>query len=427
MGGGADPRSPHEGNAQVPNTNTQRAAPSPMRGPAAAVRRAVASVSPIVTMWRDGLTIIALESREPNRPPEYLTFEQAQAAQGLAVEEAAVQTVPTVDATTGPMPVLLLGGDTIIGGAQNRIINITILLKAAAKTAIPVSCLEMGRWNDGRHFESSRPVDHTLRSMVAEQVTRGARADRSGATQRFAADQGAIWAEIGERQARAAHRSATQAIHDVYRAEERSLEEWVRAFPMPAGTRGIAVGINDRLVGLDLFDSAETLERQWPRLVGSAASALLDRQRAIQAGAAPTPRHRHVDSGALGRMVERSTTALADATVAPLRRPRPRRPFQRPEARGHRARPRPPRRPCRALQAFVTVDRIGHHARRRGELPMERDPTPDPSVVARFDGEMVDIYRVLARRSITGRTTSSAWCATREASWRRASFLPITR
>src|SRR5688500_12531011 len=72
---------------------------SPSRGPAAAVRRAVASVSPIVTMWRDGLTIIALESREPNRMPEYLTFERAQAAQGLAVEEAAMQTVLTVDAT----------------------------------------------------------------------------------------------------------------------------------------------------------------------------------------------------------------------------------------------------------------------------------------------------------------------------------------
>ena len=139
---------------------------------------------------------------------------------------------------------------------------------------------------------------------------------RAGGIHRFAADQGAIWHEIGERQARAAHRSATHALHDVYEAEERSLEEWVRAFPMPAGARGIAVGIHDRLVGLDLFDSAETLERQWPRLVGSAASALLDRQRAIGAGVAPMPRHRHVDSGALGRMLERATTALADATVA---------------------------------------------------------------------------------------------------------------
>ena len=218
-----------------------------------------------------------------------------------------MQTVPTVDAATGPMPVLLLGGDTIVGGAQNRIINITILLKAASKTAIPVSCLEVGRWNDGRHFASARPVDHAMRSMVAEQVTLG---------RTFAADQGAIWEEIGKRQARAAHRSPTQAIHDVYRAEEQSLEEWVRAFPMPAGARGIAVGINDRLVGLDLFDSAETLERQWPRLVGSAASALLDRQRAIQVGVAPKPRRRHVDTGALGRVVERANTALANATVA---------------------------------------------------------------------------------------------------------------
>ncbi|MGH2385523.1 MAG: ARPP-1 family domain-containing protein [Candidatus Limnocylindria bacterium] len=129
----------------MPTTNARRADSSPSRGPAAAVRRAVASVSPIVTQWRDGLTIIALESREPSRRPDYLTFEQAQAADGIEVEEAPVQTVPTVDAATGPMPVRLLGGDTIVGGAQNRIINITILLKAAATTQIPVSCLELGR------------------------------------------------------------------------------------------------------------------------------------------------------------------------------------------------------------------------------------------------------------------------------------------
>ena len=159
MGGGADPpvTSPKGVNrAQHPDQPRQ---PSPGAGARAAVRRAVASVSPMVTMWRDGLTIIALESREPNREPDYLTFEQAQAADGIQVEEAAVQTVPTVDAATGPMPVLLLGGDTIIGGAQNRIINMTILLKAAAKTAISVSCLELGRWNDGRRFASARPVD----------------------------------------------------------------------------------------------------------------------------------------------------------------------------------------------------------------------------------------------------------------------------
>ena len=45
-----------------------------------------------------------------------------------------------------------------------------------------------------------------------------------------------------------------------------------------------AIGLHDRLVGLDLFDSAETLERQWPRLVASAASAGTGHGRAVASG-----------------------------------------------------------------------------------------------------------------------------------------------
>ena len=86
---------------------------------------------------------------------------------------------------------------------------------------------------------------------------------------------------------------------------------------MPPGSRGVAIGLFNRLVGLDLFDSSETLERQWPRLMASAASALLDQQRAIDAGVAPKPGHRRLDSGALDRMLTRAASALADATVTP--------------------------------------------------------------------------------------------------------------
>ena len=78
----------------MPSGATKRAQPSPSRGPAAAVSRAVASVSPIVTMWRDGLTIIALDSREPDRAPTYLTFDQAQEARAIEVDEAPVDQAP---------------------------------------------------------------------------------------------------------------------------------------------------------------------------------------------------------------------------------------------------------------------------------------------------------------------------------------------
>ena len=288
---------------------------------AAAVARALAATSPIVSMWRDGLTVIALGSSATNRAPNYLTLDQATADAALDIHEAPAQTVPTVEAITGKASVLLLGGDTIIGGAQNRIINLTILLKAAATTAIPVTCLKHGRWNHGGRFTAARPVDHLLRRMVTEQVTRGARglahAAGSAAEHRFAADQGAVWDEIGQRHARAAVNSPTQALHDVYQREEASVDDFVRAFPMAAGSRGVAIGLFNRLVGLDLFDSTETLERQWPRLVAGAASALLDQQRAIDAGVAPKPAHRRLDSGALDRMLSRAASALTDATVTP--------------------------------------------------------------------------------------------------------------
>ena len=286
---------------------------------AAAVARALTATSPIVSMWRDGLTVIALGSTVENRAPDYLTLDQATADAALDIHEAPAQTVPTVEAITGKAPVLLLGGDTIIGGAQNRIINLTILLKATATTAIPVTCLEHGRWNRGGRFTAARPVDHALRSMVAQQVTRGAcgpaRPAGSASEDLFAADQFAVWEEIGQRQVRAAFNSPTQALHDVYEREEVSVDDFVRAFPMPAGSRGVAIGLFNRLVGLHLFDSIETLERQWPRLVASAASALLDQQRAIDAAVASKPVHRRLDSGALDRMLSRAASALTDATV----------------------------------------------------------------------------------------------------------------
>jgi len=304
----------------TPPISTKTHGAATQDGDIAAVRAALTATRPLVSMWRDGLTVIALESALDPHAQDYLTFEQASAEAGIDIHEAPAQTVPTVEAVTGKASVLLLGGDTIVGGAQNRVINITILLKAAATTRIPVTCLEHGRWNAGRNFSRGRTLDHGLRGMMAQQVAvrrvnRAAGPWTNPDTVAFAADQGAVWNEIAMKQARASIASPTGALHDLYLHEEQSVDDFVRAFPMPAGSRGVAIGLFDKLVGLDLFDSAETLERQWRRLIEGAASALMDRQRAIANGELPAPAHRHLDSGALDRMLARAKTALVEATV----------------------------------------------------------------------------------------------------------------
>ena len=90
-----------------------------------------------------------------------------------------------------------------------------------------------------------------------------------------------------------------------------------RAFPCPPGANGLAVGIGGKLVAVEVFDAPETLTAQWNRLVEGAASAFLDHRRAVAAGAVSTAQHRYPDPGALGRMLQRTSAALATAVVSP--------------------------------------------------------------------------------------------------------------
>ena len=87
-----------------PSTSPETRSATTLTPAVEAVDRALAAIRPIVTQWRDGLTVIALESELKNYAPDYLTLDQASAADGLQIQEAEQQTVPSVDAITGPMP-----------------------------------------------------------------------------------------------------------------------------------------------------------------------------------------------------------------------------------------------------------------------------------------------------------------------------------
>ena len=289
------------------------------------VREDLASVRPVITHSRDGLVLIALQWNV-DRPPAYDTAVKAAARGGLEIRELGGGAVPTVEAVTATNPVVMFAGDTIVGGKQNRIINVSVWLPAAKATPIPVSCLEAGRWNAGYRFETGRKVDYAFRAAVNEQVYKRNRAERAaeaegpashGSRRRpsYAADQGAIWDEIAARQARASVHSPTAALHDVYEREAIDVASFVGAFPCPAGATGVAVGIGGHLVALELFDSSTTLGEQWPRLVEGAASAYVDHRRTVAAGLEPAPRHCYPDEGALERMLARAKGALDDAVV----------------------------------------------------------------------------------------------------------------
>ena len=235
------------------------------------------------------LTVFPL-TRPVDGPPEYLTLDQAMADSSIKIGEVSESgNVPEIRfENTGSKPTLLVDGEEISGGKQNRILNISILAPAKETITIPVTCVEAGRW--GRHDSGyRRERDRMLRSrhraefeeadhiafMRMRRVKHVAVSHSLKAAGSRYASQAEVWSEIEALDGDMGTRSPTRAMRDSYEQRRQSLEEYVQALPMVKDQVGVAFALNNRLVGLDLFDHPHTLSRILPKLVRSHAMEAL--------------------------------------------------------------------------------------------------------------------------------------------------------
>ena len=114
------------------------------------------------------------------RSQEYLLSDEAITSGKALVEETSEGgTVPHLIVTvTADRPVLFLEGEELRGAKQNRILNTSVLAAAAAKTVIPVSCVEQGRWRSRRVTGSggthaSAKMRRVLRNRSAGRAAKG--------------------------------------------------------------------------------------------------------------------------------------------------------------------------------------------------------------------------------------------------------------
>ena len=134
------------------------------------IRSSLGTIRPLVTMSRDGLVIGALEWGVAHEPANE-TATAAGRNGDLELHESGAGIVAAIDAVTKAKPVVIFAGDTVVGGRQNRIVNVTVWLPAMKKTQLPVSCLEHGRWQPGGYrFATSRKTDYLLRAKMSEQM-----------------------------------------------------------------------------------------------------------------------------------------------------------------------------------------------------------------------------------------------------------------
>ncbi len=230
---------------------------------------------------------------------EYRTLAEAIAEGSVEVTERPSATVPDlVLRNRGRTMVLVFDGEEILGGKQNRIVNASFLVAAESEVALPVTCVEQGRWRDASpRFASGESANFSLRREKSSQVAESMRT--SG---RPVADQSAVWEHISALRADSNTFSETGAMNDVYRAREGALAEYERGLPYGNDAIGMIVALNGNIAGAELFDQTRTARALWAKLVRSYALDALDGP-----ACAPVARSRAI------RLLERARGARFEA------------------------------------------------------------------------------------------------------------------
>ncbi len=149
-------------------------------------------------------------------------------------ENLAQPEIPTLQVTpTGSQPVLLLDGDLLIGGKQDRIAIGSTLLPSGTTTAIAVRCVEPDRW--------SGSMQHATGSRRATSFVRGNPV------------QAEVWRRVPVERQRA---GTPPDAHDVG--------------PLP-GQCGVLLSIGGRPMLLELFATDTLLVAAWPQILEAAA------------------------------------------------------------------------------------------------------------------------------------------------------------
>jgi hypothetical protein len=200
--------------------------------------------------------------------PAYLTLSEAISQHLVQITEVSeggsVPQLLLVNEAT--QPVLLLDGEELVGAKQNRVLNLTVLVPAVSKTVIPVSCIEQGRWHwRSRHFEAAnRTLYASARAEKMAQVSQSMREEDG-----YRSDQHAIWESIGCKAANFEMHSPTGAASDLYEDRSALLDHMVSQVRPQTDQVGAAFMVRGRLVGAELFGSAQGFSSLLPKLVRS--------------------------------------------------------------------------------------------------------------------------------------------------------------
>lgn len=251
-------------NRTDPATTTQpppRIRP-PSRRPGESVRALIRRIDVGRPTSVHGLSVFPLLLRAHPRHSDIRTLDEAINAGWLDLHEKdRAQVAEILVRNTSRHTVLLMAGEILAGGKQNRMVQQDVLLvPGGGLVPVPVYCGEKERWSGGpRAFGTTGGLaNDSLRKMATAK-----------------AEQGAVWREIDRQLDHARVAAPTRSYQQLYDDPnaKRAIDECITRFrPLcRPETVGAVLVDGDRIVSADLFSDPALCSRLWDKICRSYA------------------------------------------------------------------------------------------------------------------------------------------------------------
>jgi hypothetical protein len=249
--------------------------------PAKAASPSVKSISGPVT--HDNLTIYLLHGPDVLPGQTIITLQEALAEKKAVVHETEQVNELSVENMSPDTLVFIQSGDIVKGGKQDRAIAFDMLLPPkSGRVPIGSFCVEHGRWRQ-RGAEMAGQFDGSTAQVAGRDLKAAVNASRSQAEvwQKVAETQDKLSKNTGKPVNAAMSPSSLQlALED--KDLNKKLGDYEKALTASIEGKsdviGIALCVNGKVTGAEVYGSAALFRKLWPKLLKAAATeALADR------------------------------------------------------------------------------------------------------------------------------------------------------
>ena len=214
---------------------------------------------------KKNITTFFLSSIEKNNN-KYLSLSEAMDKNQVQISEVNKKGLLTKLSVSNKSSdnIIILNGELIIGTQirQDRIVDSTVLIPGYATVLINTFCGEQYRW--------SPRLSNKISTSESLYFSSG-RANNAADINTKLSKQCRIWSEISEKISDFNIKSFTNSVDQIYKKKRVNVEEIVNFFKIPSEAVGVALGINNQLVNIDIFSNNCMLQIYLPKIIRSIA------------------------------------------------------------------------------------------------------------------------------------------------------------